>query len=481
MAVAFLVLRNWHKAGLLTTVMLLLFFTYGHLYQLLEQTVILGLNLGRHRVLIPVFGLLLIAGTVITYFLNENPKSTRALNMVALVLVLIPAFQITGHFLRVSAGKKAAETQSDALTPLRVSDIQELPDFYFIVLDAYTRADALLTDFNFDNTPFLDNLTELGFFVAECSRTNYSYTQGAITAALNMNYLPALFERLENNGLDSDDIWILLKQSQVRQQLEDIGYITVTFETGYEWSQMDDSDIYLGLFEEPYTMQMINPFEAMLVRSTGALILTDALLNRAVSNQTEVYEKIREINFPYTEYAERQLFILDQLPEIPAIPGHKFVFVHLLIPHHPNIFAANGEFLEDPGYYSGKRGAPINDQYQREGYIQEIQFINNRMLEIAEKIIARSQTPPVIVIQGDHGLRRDNRLKILNTYYLAEEARTQLYPGISPVNSFRVIFNTYFKTDYPLLPDISYHDEEPAPEDSAFCLQGAENTTGPGN
>ena len=269
----FVVLRHWPKAALLTTVVLLLFFTYGHFYQLLELTVILGLNLGRHRYLIPLYGLLLIVGASIAKFLGENPKSTQVLNMVALLLLLFPTFQIMDHFLRVSAGKRVIETQSFSMAPLVVSDEQELPDIYFIVLDAYTRADALLTDFNFDNTPFLDRLTELGFFVAECSRTNYSYTQGAVTSALNLNYLPALFGRLEASGLDSGDIWSYLKQSQVRQQLEHIGYISVAFETGYEWSRINDADIYLGLFEEPYAVQTVNPFEAMLVRSTAGLIL----------------------------------------------------------------------------------------------------------------------------------------------------------------------------------------------------------------
>ncbi|MFN8461121.1 MAG: hypothetical protein U0X93_05055 [Anaerolineales bacterium] len=32
-----------------------------------------------------------------------------------------------------------------------------------------------------------------------------------------------------------------------------------------------------------------------------------------------------------------------------------------------------------------------------------------------------------------------------------------MYPTITPVNSFRVVFNNYFGTDYPLLDDIAYH------------------------
>jgi hypothetical protein len=44
----------------------------------------------------------------------------------------------------------------------------------------------------------------------------------------------------------------------------------------------------------------------------------------------------------------------------------------------------------------------------------------------------------------------------LNAYYLPGEKKDLLYDGISPVNSFRVIFNEYFNENYELLPDISY-------------------------
>ena len=34
-----------------------------------------------------------------------------------------------------------------------------------------------------------------------------------------------------------------------------------------------------------------------------------------------------------------------------------------------------------------------------------------------------------------------------------------LYPNITSVNTFRVVFNTFFGTQYPLLPDLIYKSE----------------------
>ena len=42
-------------------------------------------------------------------------------------------------------------------------------------------------------------------------------------------------------------------------------------------------------------------------------------------------------------------------------------------------------------------------------------------------------------------------------FYSGERAGSaKLYPAISPVNSFRLIFNEYFGANYPLLPDQTY-------------------------
>jgi hypothetical protein len=84
------------------------------------------------------------------------------------------------------------------------------------------------------------------------------------------------------------------------------------------------------------------------------------------------------------------------------------------------------------------------------------------------EILTESQTPPVIIIQGDHGpgghLDWDSpsqtclaeRTAILNAYYLPGYTPKQLYPEITPVNSFRVILNHYFGARLELLPDQTY-------------------------
>lgn len=98
-----------------------------------------------------------------------------------------------------------------------------------------------------------------------------------------------------------------------------------------------------------------------------------------------------------------------------------------------------------------------------EGYTNQVTYINKRVEEAIYTIINGSKIPPVIIIQGDHGpwMQSDNkRFWILNAYYLPGYI-DQLYPTISPVNSFRIVLNDFLGTDYPMLADKSYFSPIP--------------------
>jgi len=85
-----------------------------------------------------------------------------------------------------------------------------------------------------------------------------------------------------------------------------------------------------------------------------------------------------------------------------------------------------------------------------------------------DQILARSAKPPVIVLIGDHGPRSGMRPDVnaanipecmsnLTAVYLPGKGNAGLYPGITPVNLFRVVLNDYFSAGLPLLPDRCYY------------------------
>lgn len=442
------ILKSWAKSSLVTSFLLLLFYSYGQVYAFLEKHPMGGLNLGRHRVLIIVYGVILIAGLWgIIFKLKKPSRPMLAVNILCLALLVAPLVQLSTFVIHSSAQQQQASAAELTLDPPLKSTLNPLPDVYYIVLDSHTRSDALLNDYNLDNSPYLDELRQIGFYVADCSMSNYDYTQGSMVAALDMDYLDKLGLYLKQ--LNSTDMWVLLKHSRVRQLLENAGYKTVAFDTGYEWSRLEDADIYLSLGSESYSMQDINPFESMVIKSTALLILTD-------SQNQKLRSQFQDINFPNSYHVNSQRFILEQLPLLAKDPQPKFVFVHLLVPHVPFVFNPDGSLVTDPLFYNGDKSWPADDEHRKVGYANQVEFIDRQMVQIFRTILAESKTPPIIVMHGDHGLIGDNRNLILNAYYLPGDGAAQLYPSISPVNSFRLIFDRYYGGNYPLLPDISY-------------------------
>ena len=87
--------------------------------------------------------------------------------------------------------------------------------------------------------------------------------------------------------------------------------------------------------------------------------------------------------------------------------------------------------------------------------------------EVVTALQADGREPPVILIQADEGRSQaasvprhespadELRIKtgILNAYYFPNRDYGGLSDDIKPVNSYRVLINTYFGTQFPKLPD----------------------------
>jgi hypothetical protein len=113
----------------------------------------------------------------------------------------------------------------------------------------------------------------------------------------------------------------------------------------------------------------------------------------------------------------------------------------------------------------GAGEAAVRDYIAR--YRDQLAFLNKKILQAIDAILSRSPEPPIIILQGDHGSRAyadfdrpeasylKENLAILNAYHLPGDDRKLVYPEISPVNTFRLIFKHYFGADLDLLEDRS--------------------------
>ena len=146
---------------------------------------------------------------------------------------------------------------------------------------------------------------------------------------------------------------------------------------------------------------------------------------------------------------------------MPDLKGPKYIFAHFLLPHPPFIFEKDGTKPKN----IKNRGIGRDERY-----LNQLIYTNKILMKLIESLLNNSKHPPIIIIQSDHGpgyidyindegLVDDNVRKkshIINAYYLPKSSKDLLYPIISPVNTFRIIFNLYFNSEYPLLKDETY-------------------------
>ncbi len=405
-------------------------------------------------------------GSLISLARQKAPAArlTKWLNLTSAILVCLPLAQLG----RAAYGNLRRPAQDTHSSPAYVgvegggsafSAPQTPPDIYVIILDTYTRADVLESRLGYDNSAFLRELEQLGFFVASCGHSNYTSTVFSLAALLNMGYVEDFGKELIRSGGRGYDFAAYVKHSAVRSILTELGYRTVALETGFDPTEWEDADEYLTP-ERSLRARLLgglNSFETLLLRTTPFSAL-EALPSLPYSVRVTLWDHA------YVEHRERIFYALDVLEDLGASPGPKLVFVHILAPHNPFVFGPSGEFVErtTPFTLNDDRDARLWPDYVK-GYVGEVVYLNQRLVEILGRIIEESSMPPIIILQGDHGIPRmreeAERVAILNAYYLGGRRSEALYESISPVNTFRIILDEHFGGNLGLIQDIAYVQE----------------------
>lgn len=444
-----LIFQQWSLAAVIASMCLFLFYSYGHFYQWINSLGGIGELVGRHRFMLPLWLGLFTLGVLYARRKRDQIGNTvKLLNFFGIIALILPSIQIL-YFIYQSRALSISDSKTRAGEgELYFAENQKPPDIYYFILDTYTRQDVLLESFDYDNSEFLRNLEELGFYVADCSRSNYAQTNLAMASTFNLNYLQKL---LGDSTTNESEMRIpgLIRNNYVRNSLEELGYTIVSFETGFYAIQWMDADVYLfpprsRSLGEFFDVAKINDFEAMLLQTTAAWALVDL-----VDLPDQMAKLLPDLSAPINIYRERTLYVLDQfaIDRVPSIIGPKFVYTHLILPHSPYVFGPNGEVIDEE-----------KDDFDLDAYRDQLIYTNKRILEIVKRLVRSAPKPNIIILQGDHGQLLDpaDRVAILNAYYLPEGDNEWLYPSISPVNTFRGIFNQYFHAEFELLEDVSY-------------------------
>lgn len=430
-----LFVRDQIRSGILTSLMIILAFAYGHIY--IQSEKILGEPV-RHGSLVILLGIIFLS---IVWLVHKYPSAGETISnfliTTAVTLFLMSVGQSLFYEYSAYRAMKILSAEDDPSGV--IINPGNHPDIYLIVLDAHGRADRLQEEFDYDSSAFIRELNDMKFYVADCSQSNYASTNLSLSSLFQMNYIPPIL---------SDTARLPpLKESIVNLTVVSNGYTVITFEnraSGHfdlqEDIRLSQNQLALGEFS---LMGGLNEFEKIMLNTSITRLFLDAPIIPGFNK--DGLTKLEDF-----EHYTQTRFILSKLQEVPQLKGPKFVFVHILVPHSPYVFTADGKFRS-------------TEDKSKQGYRDNVEFIDTNILPAIHAILDKSEQPPIVILMGDHGpppgkrfATREARMSILNAIYADDVTKAQLYNSISPINSFRVIFNRYFGGNYPILDDLSY-------------------------
>lgn len=402
-----------------------------------------GFGIALGTVKIAIWLLILTAVVVAVWRLSSWRQTSLVFAVMGCVLVAIPAAQFSWSAMRIPAAPMPGNDDRAALAPQSKTNqsAAALPSVYWFILDMYARHDVLEKYLGFANREFLQSLKDRGFFVAERAVSNYTSTQLSISTTVAMDYI-------FKDGKVERALWTapLHGFNPTVDRFLDLGY----------------RYIHVEPHNNPKTLCGGREDKCIKPRIKGAFGIGEA--EAGLLKLTPLYRIIRRLapkflSFDYTTIGE----VMSNLD--PASDAPLFLFAHIMSPHPPPRYTTNCSPIENLDWEL------IGDDIDRvvEGYFTDLRCLNPLVVAAVDQILASDPTDPIIIIQGDHGLRtkfivnieprRTPEIEpwfvdyaILHAMRLPERCDEELDHEFSMINTFRVVFNCILSERVELLP-----------------------------
>lgn len=447
--------RNTHRAALITSSVSVLFSLSGHVHSLIDE----------REPLIVWTPLALIAIAVLVAELERMRSErffeqvTRSLNLISMAMILLQIGALYSNFAGSANSRLSVQTDESASAIAepgpRVKDSRERPDIYYIIPDAYPSDAIIQQALGYENSVFTEALKARGFEVVPHAQSNYTNTLASLASTLNMRYFSS-----NPTGLNDEDyLRHSIAYNEVARHLSQIGYTYVQLLSGYLFPSaiadinrdftpsgpvdviVNENDIATILSNSSKNPQTKTDLRRFYHQSLVPLYFETTLLKPIAS---ELYRRLqRDENASYSVFApERFLDTIAELESIAEMPEATFTLVHLLKPHRPVVFDKQGTIIGRIQYPS------------RREFLDELEFVNTKFVEMVDIILEGSRHQPVIIFQADHGtrygeLRSDGKraiayFDVYSAYLLPDQYSLDIPIPFTIVNTFPLILNTVF-------------------------------------
>jgi hypothetical protein len=429
------VYKNAIKASIFISIALILFFSYGYIYDGFRWIIYsitgsraISTTIIKDRFLLPFIILLVGSGGFFLYFSKKRfAFIAKIFTIIAIVLIILNITIIAKNYLtknNISSG--LTKNQVNSTKNIDNSNIRKL-DIYLITVDEFAGFNMIKNYYGYNPSWFFDSLAKKGFHIIPKSRSNYFCTENCLHSVLNMDYIHYHPE--------------LCNDCRSASIFKTMGYKFIN------------------------TIPAQNFVDAIYLKMNSIFIMK--LIHTSLLKSLELELHRYKI-----------LYIFNNFDKLVMEKSPKFVHIHILSPHVSFFSDSTGNRLS----YNDKE-----NWRDKKIYLGQWLFVAKRINTVIDNILEQSPSKPIIVIQSDHGVRalqhgsqnpplifdKNGNIHIendtnrilnyfqacynnVNAFYFPDGNYEDLYDTLSPVNTFRIILNHFFNGKYKLLPDESY-------------------------
>ena len=446
--IVYMLMRSDWKSTVAASLAVIIFFTYADILSIVGQSSVFRIlsAISPSMQIFVINILILIVFFSIIYRLRKTYNWLIIfLGIFSFIAAVLPLIPIGSYVIKHRYYNPVSRLELPKVSDLK--PITYFPDIYYIVPDTHASAEIMKKYYGYDMTNFIEHLEKAGFYYVSRSTSNYPKTISSLTSSLNMEYLDYLSDLTLSN--DETLVYSLIENNNVLTFLKSLGYSY--YQLGSWWpatraNRGADRNIVV---ENEYLVS-VNGFTYALLSMTMARPFITEHLSQFFMGESE------------SDKLSRILYQFSKVEEVARLPGPKFVFFHIIAPHSPYVLDRFCTAIH-PGY-SRTRTSVVN-------YAEQAECIDIKLASMVDTIQRISSNSAVIILQSDEGAdviggndqwaevqpeAIQRKFPILNALYLPGIPPIGLSQTMTPVNIFRFVFNSYFHTNFPLLPDKNY-------------------------
>ncbi len=440
------VLRWWlgdpNRAGVAATVLVAATLYYGLLFKGADQ--LLGGHLG-HKIFLPLIALATLG---LSWRLARSPHVEaigRFFLAATLVLLASPLFQVVSHQLQARKTELPDPDHLIPVTPAARKVTSDHPHVYYLILDRYAGHETLKQQYGFANDAFYASLASHGFLIARQAFANYTKTAHSLASSLNMIYLDDLARQLQGVSADFTPLHRMIRDNRIWRQFRALGYPYIHI--GSRWT----ATRFNPHAQENYNLLPPSGFRELYLDQTLFL----AIKNRVSGSQAWWERLCAEHRYQFRV-----------LQRLAGRPEPFFAFAHVLLPHPPFVFDAEGRCVDPHARH---------DRPRKQNYLDQLRYTNRLLTQTIEEIQDRDPRA-VIILQADEGPYPDRydqdeegfdwrqatigelRQKFLILLAIRAPGLhlDELPADTSPVNVFRILFGRLYGLKIDALPNHAF-------------------------